>query len=98
MLMRVKFSGSGTEDDPYRAPFVSYHQITDVNAQGRAIIFVPPRDDPDDVDEPNTPLRPIIAGKPVLVGLRPAQKLAYRVKLHRRYDRLKGRIDVDAIE
>lgn len=98
MLMRVKLRGSGTELDPFNVPFPSYEMVTEPNAQGRCIIRIPDRVAPEDIDDPNTPLRPIINGQPVLIGLRPAQRLKWLAKMHRAYDRIKDRIDIDVLE
>lgn len=98
MFIRIKMRGTGTEDDPFRCPFPNYRMVTERDALGRCIIQIPDRDAPPETDAIGTPLYPILNGIPVLIGLRPAQKLAFLVRLRRLFDRIKDRIDADGIE
>ena len=85
MYIRVRLTGTGTMDDPYTFN-VPNGILVDADYQnGRAIVQVPTNDAPDQTDPPGTAAYPILNGKPVLVGLSPAQRLAWRVKLVRRW-------------
>lgn len=97
MFIRVRATGTGTDADPFRFPFPTYKMVTEINANGFAILKVPDGDAADDHDAAGTPLYPILNGVPVLIGLRPLQKIAYLAKLRRRYDRIKERIDIEGI-
>lgn len=97
MRVRMRMVGSGTPDDPFKVRHPHHTMIScDYDAM-TAIVDIPNVAAPDDVDAPGTPLRPIVNGVPVVVGLRVAQRLAYAAKLRRLFDPLAGQIDTDGI-
>lgn len=97
MFIRVRVVGTGTEDDPFRVPLATYRMVRPIDANNRVIVQIPDADEPDEHDDPGTPLYPFLAGVPVLLGLRPIQKLSYLAKLRRRYERIMDRLDIEGI-
>lgn len=97
MRVRMRLVGSGTPDDPFKVRHPHHMMISCDYAAMTAIVDIPDRVAPDDVDAPGSPLRPVVNGAPVVVGLRVAQRLAYAAKLKRLFDPLIGQIDTDGI-
>lgn len=98
MRIRMRLTGSGTEDDPWQVPFPRYTMVDVDYDRRRAIIEIPDALAPDDLDSEDTPLRPRINGRPVLIGLRVAQRVKWAAKLRERYPRTMHRIDPDGFD
>lgn len=95
MRIRARLFGTGTQDDPFTVKFLN-HTMVDVDyANMRAIIDIPDRDSPDDVPDPASPLWQQFNGRRVLIGLTPAQRLAWVAKLRRRYKNHPFLVDPD---
>lgn len=85
MLVRMPLVGTGGQGDPLRT-IMPTHRVIDVDyVNGRAIVDVPSEDAPDDVDAAGTPRWLLMNGVPVLIGLTPLQRLAWRQKLRQRW-------------
>lgn len=97
MRMRMRIRGTGKPADPFRAPIPTYSLVSLDESTGLAIVEIPDDIGPDDFDQPGSQGVPVIGGVPTIIGLRLQQRIAFRQKLARLYDRLSGQFDADAI-
>lgn len=95
MLMRVPLKGTGTLEDGYTVDLPTCRVLSVDYTNMRALVDVPSDDAPDEMDAPGTVRRPILNGVPVLIGLTLAQRIAWRLKLLRRWRDIRDLSNVD---
>ena len=93
----MRLLGTGEKDDPYRVPFPVYTLVAMDPDTKRAIVEIPDATAPDELDDPGTPLRPVLNGRPTLIGFRPQQRLRWLAKVRKRYGKTHGDFDPDVV-